>query len=221
VETMGRKAGWLSYGVAVAGEANMVVGVEDIDAGLQDESGALDLTRLADKIVDMMEVRESRDRKPYGTVVLAEGLAEHLPENLLEDVNRDEHGHISLGTLHLGNVVARVVEERFLARTGRERKVKPIQLGYESRCAPPHAFDVLLGTQLGVGAYRALVEEGLDGHMVSCSGQLELDYVPFSELIDPETLTTEVRMIKAGSDYHRLARFMETRMDRVPYWERD
>ncbi len=31
VETMGRKAGWLAYGVAIAGEANLVVGVEDID----------------------------------------------------------------------------------------------------------------------------------------------------------------------------------------------
>jgi 6-phosphofructokinase 1 len=29
-ETMGRKAGWLAYGVAVAGEAHLVVGVEDI-----------------------------------------------------------------------------------------------------------------------------------------------------------------------------------------------
>ena len=34
-----------------------------------------------------------------------------------------------------------------------------LQLGYESRCAKPHAFDVMLGSQLGVGAYRALVEQ--------------------------------------------------------------
>ena len=30
VETMGRKAGWLAYGVAIAGEAHLVVGVEDV-----------------------------------------------------------------------------------------------------------------------------------------------------------------------------------------------
>ena len=35
-----------------------------------------------------------------------------------------------------------------------------LQLGYEARCAKPHAFDVMLGSQLGVGAYRALVESG-------------------------------------------------------------
>src|SRR5215813_5936965 len=34
VETMGRKAGWLAYGVAVAGEANLVLSVEDLDDSL-------------------------------------------------------------------------------------------------------------------------------------------------------------------------------------------
>jgi len=213
VETMGRKAGWLSYGVAVAGEANLVVAVEDLQDGLLTDVGCLDVTALADKIVDHIIIRETRDRKPYGTVVLAEGLAEYLAPALLEDVERDEHGHISLGKLDLGTLVKNAVEARYLARVGRERKVKPVQLGYESRCAQPHAFDVLLGSQLGVGAYRGLVEEGLDGHMVSCSGQLDLQYVPFAELVDPETLVTDVRLIGRGSDFHRLARFMETRMD--------
>ena len=76
----------------------------------------------------------------------------------------------------------------------------------------------MLGSQLGVGAFRALVEEGLDGHMVSVTGQLDLRYVPFGDLIDPTTLLTGVRLIEFGSDFHRLARFLETRMDRLPNW---
>ncbi len=68
----------------------------------------------------------------------------------------------------------------------------------------------MLGSQLGVGAYRALVEEGLNGVMVSVSGQLELHYVPFEKLVDPETLVTRVRYMEPGSDFHRLARFLET-----------
>ncbi len=73
-----------------------------------------------------------------------------------------------------------------------------MQLGYESRCAPPHAFDVMLGSQLGIGAYRALVEEGLDGHMVSVAGQLDLRYVPFRELGEPARRSkTEVRFIRS------------------------
>ncbi len=98
----------------------------------------------------------------------------------------------------------------YAKQTGRKRKVTRLQLGYESRCSRPHAFDVMLGSQLGVGAYRALVEKRLDGVMVSVRGQLELNYVRFDQLVDPATLVTVVRYIEPGSDFHRLARFLET-----------
>jgi 6-phosphofructokinase 1 len=88
--------------------------------------------------------------------------------------------------------------------------VTAVQLGYEARCAKPHAFDVMLGSQLGVGAYRSLVEKRLNGVMVSVSGQLKLEYVPFSDLVDADTLVTIVRYIELGSDFHRLTRFLET-----------
>ncbi|MCA9530335.1 MAG: 6-phosphofructokinase [Myxococcales bacterium] len=219
VETMGRKAGWLSYGVGIAGEANLIVGVEDVGSTLGGEAreGGLSTEVLADRIVDVMLARERRG-KHYGTVVLAEGLAELLPHTELGATPRDEHGHIALGSLDLAKVMAAVVAERYAARTGRRKKTTGVQLGYESRCAPPHAFDVMLGSQLGIGAFRALVEEGLDAHMVSVTGQLDLRYVPFAELIDPHTLHTEVRFVEPGSDFFRLARFLETRTDRVVDW---
>ncbi|MEX0978635.1 MAG: 6-phosphofructokinase, partial [Pirellulales bacterium] len=59
-------------------------------------------------------------------------------------------------------------------------------------------------------AYRALVEERLDGVMVSVSGQLDLNYVPFDKLIDPDTLVTNLRYVDPDSDFHKLARFLET-----------
>ena len=167
--------------------------------------------------VDLMVERERRDQY-YGTVVLAEGLAELLPENFLMGMPRDEHGHVRLSSFDLAKAVCDRVQIRYEERTGRRKKVRHIQLGYESRCSPPHAFDVMLGSQLGIGAYRALVEEGLDGHMVSVSGQLQLHYVEFSKLINPHTLLTEVRFIDAGSDFHRLARFLETQTGRQFEW---
>ncbi|MEM6292855.1 MAG: 6-phosphofructokinase [Myxococcota bacterium] len=220
VETMGRKAGWLSYGVAIAGEAHLVVGVEDIRGALAvEENGqqCLHIDGLANHIVDLMLTREKR-KKHYGTVVLAEGLAEMFPQSYIESLPRDEHGHISLGNLDIGRLIAKAVATQYEARTGRKKKVGSVQLGYESRCAAPHAFDVMLGSQLGIGAYRGLVEEGLDGHMVSVSGQLDLCYVKFSELVDPATMRTQVRFIEQRSDFHRLARFLETRVDRDAAW---
>lgn len=71
----------------------------------------------------------------------------------------------------------------------------------------------MLGSQLGVGAYRALVEKQLNGVMVSVSGQLELHYEPFDNLVDPQTLATRVRFIEPGSDFHFLARFLETHVN--------
>ncbi len=216
VETMGRKAGWLSYGVAIAGEANLVLAVEDVEGELA-TNGKLSLDSLVDRIVDLIVTREKRG-KHYGTVVLAEGLAEMLPAEQLEALPRDEHGHLSLGRVDFGKLVAHRVTKRYEQKTGRKKKATGLQLGYESRCAPPHAFDVMLGSQLGIGAYRALVEENHDGHLVSVVGQLELAYVPFKDLIDPKTLKTAVRFIMPNSDYHRLARFLETRTDKIVDW---
>jgi 6-phosphofructokinase 1 len=230
VETMGRKAGWLAYGVAIAGEANLVVAAEDLDESVtvaeeHDDPATggkrierrLDLRKLADRIVELMVQRESR-AKHYGTVVIAEGLAEHLPTQAIANVERDPHGLISLGKLDLGKMVAELVKQRYTERTGRKKKVTPVQLGYESRCAMPAAFDVMLGSQLGIGAYRALVEEGLDAHMVSVSGQLDLHYVPFKDLVDKASLKTRVRLIAPGSDFYRLARFLETRSEGITDW---
>ncbi|MEO2036038.1 MAG: 6-phosphofructokinase [Planctomycetaceae bacterium] len=217
VESMGRSAGWLAYGAAISGEANMVLSVEDIVGDLRapestDDRIVMDIDAVVEKIVRMMRYRNETQRKEYGVVVLAEGLAEFLSDEVLADVPRDDHGHISVAHVDLGKMFAKRVATEYEKQTSTKRKVTGLQLGYESRCARPHAFDVMLGSQLGVGAYRALCEENLDGTMVSVSGQLDLHFVPFEDLVDPETLVTKVRFIQPGSDFHLLARFLETQI---------
>lgn len=215
VESMGRSAGWLAYGAAIAGEANKVISVEDItDEFLAPESTpdrkVMDIDKVTKSIVKMMRYRSEKQDKEYGVVVLAEGLAEFLSDDVLKDIPRDDHGHISVAHVDLGKMFARRVAQEFEAQTGASKKVTGLQLGYESRCARPVAFDVMLGSQLGVGAYRALCEEELNGVMVSVSGQLDLHYVKFEELVDPDNLVTVVRFIKEGCDFQKLARFLET-----------
>ena len=46
--------------------------------------------------------------------------------------------------------------------------------------------------------------------MVSITGQLDLHYVPFTDIVDPQTLVTVVRYIDPNKDFHKLARFLET-----------
>jgi 6-phosphofructokinase 1 len=212
VSTMGRRAGWLAYGVAVAGEAHMVIGIEDVHEGLRAPDGKLDVDALVDHIVDLVETRRGRG-KPYGVVVLAEGLTELLPDSALGGAPRDAYGHISFATFDLARMLSARVAQRCRERTGQAIKVTGMQLGYESRCAAPHAFDVMLGSQLGLGAYRALAEKGLAGYMISITGQLELRYVPFAELVRGDTLGVDMRLIERGSDFHRLAHELATRVE--------
>jgi 6-phosphofructokinase 1 len=222
VEAMGRSAGWLAYGVAIAGEASLVISVEDIEGSYEAEEEVVDaatgqkcrrkvmnLEKVVKRIVLTMTTRE-REGKEYGVVVIAEGLAELLPEKYLEGIGRDPHGHINVSDVDLHDVFRDLVSQEYTRQTGRKRRITALQLGYESRCAKPLAFDVILGCQLGVGAYRALVEERLDGVMVSVAGQFKLQYVPFKDLVDPDTLVTVVRHIEPGSDFHLLTRFLET-----------
>lgn len=223
VESMGRSAGWLAYGAAIAGEASLVLSIEDLDestlkqetvknpkTGEMETRKIMDIEKVAGRIVSTMRYREEKEGKEFGVIVMAEGLAEYLPESMLEGVERDDFGHIAASSCDLGKRMAKYVSAEYAKQTGRKRKVNGLQLGYEVRCARPQAFDVILGSQLGVGAFRALVEEGKTGVMVSVSGQFKLHYVPFHELVDPATLVTVVRFIQKDSDFFKLARFLET-----------
>jgi len=221
-ESMGRSAGWLAYGIAIAGEASLVLSIEDLTEEYMTEETVedpktnivltrkiMDLDRVIGRIVKTMIAREA-EGKEFGVIVLAEGLAQFLPAKNLEGATFDEHGHLSLSQSNLASILIPHVNAEYQKQTGKKRRVVAVQLGYEARCALPHAFDVILGSQLGVGAYRALAENNLDGVLVSVSGQLNLYYVPFDTLVDPDTLVTVVRFIQRGSDFHRLAHLLET-----------
>lgn len=219
VEAMGRSAGWLAYGSAIASSASLVISVEDIvDEFAQEEEVEVDGKKIrrtlmnfdavVDRIVQTMIEREEKEGKQFGVICLAEGLAGLLPAKALEDIPRDAHGHISVAAVNLSRLVSERVENAYQEKTGKKRRVKPIVLGYQSRCVPPHAFDILLGSQLGIGAFRALAEQNQNRVMISVSGQFNLNYVSFDELIDPQTLVTVVRYIESDSDFHQLARFL-------------
>jgi 6-phosphofructokinase len=202
LEIMGRKAGWLTYAAGIGGEACKMMSVEDFPQ-------VFDPALAAEGIVDLILARAADGRR-HGVVCIAEGLADHLPEALRpKDV--DEHGNPVLAEVEIGRLFSAAIEKAYLARSGKKIKVRSKQIGYETRCAPPVVFDVLLGCQLGAGAYRAIVEEGLSGVMVSVEGVYNLAYRPFDTLVDAATMKTKLRFIEAGSDFHKLGRALEYR----------
>jgi len=219
-EAMGRSAGWLAYGASIAGDACMVLSVEDIVGplkntetvkqtdGTEKTRTVMNLEAVVGRMVAMMLAREKAGRN-YGVIVIAEGLAEYLPNSYLDGISRDDHGHIAISSIAIGKAFATLLADAYKIKTGKTRKVNGIQLGYESRCCVPTAFDVMLGSQIGIGAFRALIEEKLNGVMVSVGGQFNISFVPFEELVDPVTLVTKVRFIETDSDFHRMARLLE------------
>jgi ATP-dependent phosphofructokinase / diphosphate-dependent phosphofructokinase len=207
LEIMGRKTGWLTYAAGIAGEATRMISVENIH-------GQFDLDRLVDSLVHLMEAR-AHEGKKHGVICVSEGLAEFLPEGL-RPTRVDRHGNVVMGDAEVGKVIANEVEQRYKERNPKEPlKVRAKQIGYETRCSEPSAFDVMLGSQLGVGAFRAVYDKGLSGVMVSVEDQLRIHYVPFHELIDPKTLLAKIRYIHPDSDFYRLARSLEYQLPEV------
>jgi 6-phosphofructokinase 1 len=194
VELMGRKAGWITYAAGVAAEACAIFAAEDFD-------GDVDPDALADHLANVMVARE-KDGRTAGLICIAEGLADKLPDTLKPKVF-DKHGNPYFGTVELCKNLATKVADAFKAKTGKEKRVNHKQIGYETRTAPPISYDVVLGSMLGYGACRLMLD-GKFGHMVSVEANLDLRAVPFSDLVDPETLYTKVRLVDKGSSLFHL-----------------
>ena len=237
-QVMGRKAAWLAYGAAIAGEASLVVGLEDIpkqwlgtEETVDPETGSVingedgkpllrkvvDVQKVVDRCVDVILEREKEGKSSFVAVV-SEGLAEFLPlaemKMCLSDdeylsLKPDSFGHFPVSQLKYSSRLGRLISEEYKKRTGKSKKMNGVQFGYEVRCGIPTAFDVILGSQIGVGAYRALVDHNMNGVMISVGGTLDLSYPVFEDLIDFDKLRAYERPIKVSSDIHRLARYLE------------
>ena len=94
----------------------------------------------------------------FGVAVLAEGLIDKLdPAELaeLEDVERDEHGHVRFAEVDLARKVKAEVQGR-LSERGLRVTITNKNVGYELRCADPIPFDAEYCRDLGYGAVRFL-----------------------------------------------------------------
>jgi 6-phosphofructokinase 1 len=196
---MGRKAGFLALGTGKAAGATLTLIPEEF---------AERRPRLAD-LADVIEgsiIRRRADGREYGVVVIAEGIAELLdPADLagIENAERDEHGHVRLSELPLGDVLKRELRGRFAAR-GISLKIVAKDIGYELRCADPIPFDLEYTRDLGYGA-AAFVLDGGSGAMITRQDG-RIVPVPFEKLMDAKTGRTRVRLVDVESESYRVAR---------------
>jgi 6-phosphofructokinase 1 len=201
LELMGRKTGWYTLGAGISGEAVRMIGPEEVGP-------RLDLNKLAEEILELVLQREKFGKR-YGVVLVSEGLVDRLPDDQRPQ-EVDEHGNIKFSEALFGLRLARLVGDLYKQKTGKKLSIKAETVGYTTRCAEPSAFDILLGSQLGMGAFR-FISEGHGGNMVSVGDNLEIKAVPFEQLIDPNTFRTRIRYVPIDGDFFKLAKSLEFR----------
>ena len=199
VVTMGRKAGHLALGIGKAAGATLTLIPEEF------RQRPVKLAMLVDTLATAIIKRASEGRFD-GVAVLAEGLVEVLdPQDLggLDHVERDEHGHIRLSEIEIGDVLKREVS-RALGGFGLTTTIVSKNVGYELRCADPIPFDMEYTRDLGYCAAQFLLDGG-NAAMVSIQ-QGRFTPIPFKQMLDPATGRAKVRMVDISSESYQIAR---------------
>ena len=90
-------------------------------------------------------------------------------------------------------------------------------IGYELRCTDPIPFDMEYTRDLGYCAAKFLLDGG-SGAMVTIQ-QGKFKPIKFSDMLDPETGRTRVRMVDVDTEYYKIARRYMLRLRRDDFSE--
>jgi 6-phosphofructokinase len=214
VVMMGRNAGHLALGAAHSAGATLAIVAEELPAE------KIELDRLS-RMVEGSILKSTAEGRPHGVIVLAEGLGECLdPADLAElpDLPRDEHGHIRLAELPLGQLVRERVRKG-LKEHGISATLVVKDVGYELRCVAPNAFDQDYTRDLGAGAVASLLA-GTANVMITRQSQ-RIVALPFSEILDPKTGKTRVRLLDTKTESFATAQTLQTRLSSTDLDDKD
>jgi ATP-dependent phosphofructokinase / diphosphate-dependent phosphofructokinase len=195
---MGRKSGSLALGMCKASGSTVAVLPEEFPERAT-------LASVVDVIVGSIVKRRSFGRE-HGIAVVAEGIAEHVWDDLhdaVEHLGRDSFGNVRLADVPLGVVLRDAVRDR-LTEIGVDSLPHTKDIGYELRCAKPVAFDVDYTRTLGFGAVRYLLDGG-SGALIALSGG-HVTPLDLRDLLDPETGRIRTRQVDLTTEAYRVAR---------------
>lgn len=201
VVAMGRHAGHLALGIGKAAAATLTIVREEFEAEGQK---TIRLKQVSDIILGSIIKRIVMGRN-NGVVVIAEGVAEIIAEEDLEDLataERDSFGHVRLAEVDFGDVLKKDIQAR-LKELNVKMTVISKNLGYELRCSPPIPFDAEYTRELGYGAVRFLLQGGTGAIVTIQAGEFVPMY--FGDVLDPITNKTKVRMLNVKSNSYEVA----------------
>ncbi len=213
VIAMGRKAGHLALGIGKAAGATITLIPEEFGDHIR-------LSELVDTLVGSIIKRRCAGRRD-GVAVIAEGVVLSLdPAELeeLEDVERDEHGHVRIAEIDIGQILKEKVRER-LAELSIKTTIVAKDVGYELRCADPIPVDMEYTRDLGYCAAKYLISGG-SGVMITMQAGHFVP-VPFADMLDPATGRTAVRVVDIHSTRYAIARRYMLRVRRDDFDDPD
>jgi len=164
VKLMGRAAGFIAAGAAIASqEANFVL-VPEVPFPLDGEGGFLET--LERRILT----------RGHAVIVVAEGAGQHLCER--DDVDRDASGNVRFEDI---GVFLRDRIKRYFAERNLELNMKYIDPSYAIRSVPANAWDRILADRMARAAVHAAMAGKTDA-LVGYWNQ-EIVYVPISTAV--------------------------------------
>jgi 6-phosphofructokinase 1 len=198
VVAMGRKAGHLALGIGKAAGATLTLISEEFHAPLR-------LPAIVDTLVGAI-IKRLADGRRDGVAIIAEGVVLGLTAadvGGLNQVERDDHGHLRIDEVNLGEILKMHVAAR-LRDFGMKTTIAAKNIGYELRCADPIPFDMEYTRDLGYCAAKYLLAGG-NAAMISLQAGHFVP-IPFSEMIDAETGRTAIRLVDITSTRYAIAR---------------
>jgi 6-phosphofructokinase 1 len=164
MSVMGRSAGHLAFGIATGCHYPIMIIPEMFNRT------KVTLDKITDLIVSSIIKRKLMGVE-YGVAIISEGVFHSLDMNEVIDagidLTYDDHGHPELGNVSKAHIF-NVLLSKKLKSLKIDVKTRPVELGYELRCARPIGFDLTLCSLLGLGV-KKLYNEGKTGCIVSAN----------------------------------------------------
>ena len=176
---MGREAGHLAFGIGAASHFPMIV--------IPEMFNKVEVTfdRIIKLIISAIVKRKILGIG-YGVAIVSEGVFHFMSEDEIKnsgiDFTYDEHGHPELGNVSKAHIFNVLLQNR-LKELGLKVKSRPVELGYELRCVPPVAFDLMYCGLLGYGV-KKLFDEGRTGCMVTASNDGKISPLYIEDVSD-------------------------------------
>ncbi|MEQ9230998.1 MAG: 6-phosphofructokinase, partial [Cyclobacteriaceae bacterium] len=176
MSAMGRSAGHLAFGIATGCHFPMLIIPEMFN------KTNVTLDKIIKLVISSIVKRKIMGVE-HGVAIISEGVFHILDVQEIKDsgisMTYDAHGHPELGNVSKAHIFNVLLQQK-LQSLWIDVKSRPVELGYELRCARPIGLDLTLCSLLGLGV-KKLFNEGVRGCVVSANSTGDISPIFLSD----------------------------------------